>query len=85
MRPELKFLNRACNESIYPFICFTEWAELLAKFSGSVSLLNLYFTCERFKVVNVLGTFVFLNSKKFHIKNFLVGLLKKGNKEFACP
>ena len=82
---ELQFLGSACDDGVYSFVGFTERTKLVAETRCPVSLFNFYLTGQGSEIVNVFGTFVFLNSKKFHIKNFLVCLLKKGNKEFACP
>ncbi len=48
-------------------------------------MLDLYLTSQGSEVVNVFGTFVFLDCKQLYVESLLVGLLQERYKELACP
>jgi len=90
---KLQFFTGFCNakrirtktnlQRIDSFIRFAKRPELITKLRSSYSLLDFDFTSQSFEIVNILRTFIFLDSQKLHIEYFLVCLLQECNQKFT--
>ena len=60
---ELQFLGSACDDGVYSFVRFTERTKLVAKTRCPVSLFNFNLTGQGSEIVDVFGTFIFLDCK----------------------